>query len=324
VVFDFSGRFRGTSTNGSLQSMNPAEMKALSHQGNPSHEQLIEMQSAQQSMRAVGARNNIEVPKVNFYPSRHPDPRKARKKDIKQARVLLKPSKRSFFNPLRWAGLKYRYNKSAGACVVDGCDCQKLIQYDNLYAKITDEATGESLWDLYWQNPVTGEPTAFIARENVTDGRLMRGTYCPEHLHLYHLLTKWEGENEKERLKTKGGMREMVRKGVSTVAVPISVLKKKNNTPEFLMKYEPFFVELEKDSKRHAGISITHYKNPNNGMNDITAVYFDLRYFHDELNMIPTEVGISDAIGSVGIEQAEHQQVQEQNVPQQQYTLPQQ
>ena len=32
---------------------------------------------------------------VNFYPSRHPDPRKARKKDIKQARALLKPSKRS-------------------------------------------------------------------------------------------------------------------------------------------------------------------------------------------------------------------------------------
>jgi hypothetical protein len=119
-------------------------------------------------------------------------------------------------------------------------------------------------------------------------------------------------------------MREMVKKGVSTVAVPISVLKKKNNTPEFLMKYEPFFIELEKDSKRHAGISITHYKNPNNGMNDITAVYFDLRYFHDELNLIPSDVGISDAIGNLGIEQAERQQVQEQNTPQQQYTLPQQ
>ena len=26
----------------------------------------------------------------------------------------------------------------------------------------------------------------------------MRGTYCPEHLHLYHLLCKWEAEEEKE------------------------------------------------------------------------------------------------------------------------------
>lgn len=324
MVLGFDGLWRVPRNDGGLQTANQAEMKALSHQGNPSHEQLIEMQSAQQSMRAAGARNNIEVPKVNFYPSRHPDPRKARKKDIKQARALLKPSKRSFFNPLRWAGFKYRFNKNAGACVVDGCDCQKLIQYDNLYAKITDEATGDSLWDMYWQNPVTGEPTAFIARENVTDGRLMRGTYCPEHLHLYHLLCKWEAEQEKERLKTKGGMREMVKKGVSTVAIPISVLKKKTNTPEFLLKYEPFFVELEKDSKRHAGIKIAHYKNPVTGLNDITSVYFDLRYFHQELGMGEEDVNLMDAMGSLGVEQANRQQVQEQNTPQQQYTLPQQ
>ena len=50
---------------------------------------------------------------------------------------------------------------------------------------------------MYWQNPITGEPEAFVARENVTSGRKLRGTYCPEHLHLYHLLVKWEKEQEK-------------------------------------------------------------------------------------------------------------------------------
>ena len=58
------------------------------------------------------AAQNIEVPKVNFYPSRHPDPRKARRKDIKQAYKLLQPAKRSILNPMRWLfGRKYRYAK---------------------------------------------------------------------------------------------------------------------------------------------------------------------------------------------------------------------
>ena len=31
---------------------------------------------AQQQMQAMGQQKNLEVPKVNFYPSTHPDPRK--------------------------------------------------------------------------------------------------------------------------------------------------------------------------------------------------------------------------------------------------------
>lgn len=129
--------------------------------------------------------------------------------------------------------MKYRYNKQHERCVVDGCNCVELIKYDNLYAKICDEDTGESLWDLYWTNPVSGEVQAFVAKENVTDGRNMRGTYCPEHLHLYHLLCKWEDENDKVRLNSKSGMREMVKKGVSTVAVPISMVKRRTIRPNF-------------------------------------------------------------------------------------------
>jgi hypothetical protein len=286
-----------------LANMSQAHLAALGQQGNPSHEQLLEMQAAQQGMKQVAEKKNIEVPKVNFYPSRHPDPRKARKQDIRQARKLLRPTKRSLFNPLRWIwGHKYRYNRQSNLCVIDGCNCEELIKYDNLYSKICDEESGKSLWEMYWRNPVTQTPEAFVAREQVTNGRKMKGTYCPEHLHLYHLLCKWESEADKDHNKTRTGMKEMVKKGVSTVAVPISIVKKKDNTPEFLKKYEPFFVELEKDSKSQPGINLLHYKNPETGINDVTMIVFDLRLFQKEI--MATQPTLADAITNLGIMQA--------------------
>ena len=111
--------FRGSFTGGynnqqqvNLADMSESHLMALGQQGNPSHAQLLEMQNAQQGMRNVAQKNNIEVPQVNFYPSRHPDPRKARKQDIKQARKLLKPTKRAWYNPLRWVwGMKYPFSR---------------------------------------------------------------------------------------------------------------------------------------------------------------------------------------------------------------------
>ena len=70
-------------------------------------------------------------------------------------------------------------------------DIEHLLRHaGNIYEQVVDEETGQTLWDLYFKNPVTGEVEAFVAREKVTSGRKMRATYCPEHLHLYHLLTK--------------------------------------------------------------------------------------------------------------------------------------
>ena len=302
--FGFGGSGRIPRSDVNLANMSDAHLIALGQQGNASHEQLLEMQAAQQAMADAGTKQNIEVPKVNFYPSRNPDPRKARKQDIKQARKLLTPTKRAWYNPLRWIwGRKFRYNRQTNLCVVDGCNCEELIKYDNLYAKICDEEDGKSLWDLYWRNPVTQTPEPFVAREQVTNGRKMKGTYCPEHLHLYHLLCKWEAEADKDHSKTKLGMKEMVKKGVSTVAVPISIIKKKDNTPEMLKKYEPFFVELEKDSKSQPGISLLHYKNPETGINDVTMIVFDLRLFQQEI--LAQQPTLADAITNLGIMQAQ-------------------
>ena len=270
----------------SLSNLNDAAVQTLAQQGNPQFNQaaILEHATAQQQMQSYGVQQNLEVPKVNFYPSRHADPRKARKHDIKQAYKLLKPSKRSWLDPRRYFS-QYRYNKDSGVCVVDGCDCKKLIEYDNLYARITDEESGRSLWEMYWQNPISGETEAFLARTGVTSGRTMRGTYCPEHLHLYHLLCKWEAEQEKEEEMRPSRFRDQMKKGVSLVTVPVSAIKGSDDSPplpELVQKYEPFFQEIEKDSNQTKGINVWHIPNPETGMNDITMIQFDMRMFQRE------------------------------------------
>ena len=70
-----------------LYTVNEAHLASLAGQGNQqlTHAALQEMMAAQQGMQEIAATQNIEVPKVNFYPSTHPDPRKARRRDINRS-----------------------------------------------------------------------------------------------------------------------------------------------------------------------------------------------------------------------------------------------
>jgi hypothetical protein len=92
---------------------------------------------------------------------------------------------------------------------------------------------------------------------------------------LYHLLTKWEKEEEAEEEAETGTLKAKLRKGVSLVAVPVNSIKKKDNTPPILAKYEPFFQMLKQDN-----IPITHMTNVATGVNDLVVVVFDMRQFH--------------------------------------------
>jgi hypothetical protein len=249
------------------------DLLRLAAQTQMSLAQMQQQASAQTAM--TNASTYIEVPQVNFYPSRHQNPKKARKKDIKQAYKLLTPTKRSIFSPKRVWGGKYRYNTNTMRCCVDGCDVEHLLRMaGNIYEQISDDETGQTLWNIYFKNPVTGEVEAFVAREKVTSGQLLRATYCPEHLHLYHLLTKWEREEEAEEEANSGTLKAKLKKGVSTVAVPVTALKKKDNTPPILAKYEQFFAMLKQDN-----IPITHFTNSATGMNDLVMIVFDMRQF---------------------------------------------
>ena len=159
----------------------------------------------------------------------------------------------------------------------------ELIQHDNLYAKICDEDTGKSLWELYWQNPVTGEPEAFVAREGVTSGRKLRATYCPEHLHLYHLLCKWEAEEERENEMRPSRFRDKIKKGVSIVSVPVTAVAAPPPPHPMVTKYESFFAEIMGDARKSKGINVQFYTNPQTEENDLTIITFDNRMFKQEL-----------------------------------------
>ena len=271
--------------NQSLSNLNDAAMQMMAQQGNPQFNQaaIMEQAIAHQQMHQIAVQKNLEVPNVNFYPSNHPDPRKARRKDIKQAYKLLRPAKRSILDPRRWFGSPYRYTKDSGVCVVDVCNVKELIEHDNLYSRITDEETVRSLWEMYWQNPISGQTEAFLARNGVTSGKTLKGTYCPEHLHLYHLLCKWEAAEEKENEMRPSRFKDKVKKGVRLVTIPVSSLQTNDpKAPDLVQKYEPFFQEIEKDSNRTKGINVWHIPNPDTGSNDITMVQFDMRMFQKE------------------------------------------
>tara|TARA_X000001388_G_scaffold31339_1_gene22214 strand:+ start:7354 stop:8340 length:987 start_codon:yes stop_codon:yes gene_type:complete len=267
-----------------LGQQSPSDMRRIAAMSQVPLHDLQAMADTQGQLEEVSTMHHIEIPKVNFFPSRHHDPKKARRKDIKQAYRLLKPTKRTFLSPLRIVGGKFRYNSSTTHCCIDGCDVDALIRAaGNLYDDIRDEETGKSLWELYFHNSVTGESEAFIARENVTSGRKMRGTYCPEHLHLYHLLNKWEREEEREREASTGTLRAKLKKGVTTVSVPVvaaaSFGRKKDNTPMQLAHYEEFFKQAKRDN-----LPIIHMQNHMTGQNDIVMVVFDMRQFQSGTN----------------------------------------
>lgn len=290
-----------------------ADLVKLSAESNMNVQQLQSAAQAQGAMMAAAEQTpHIEIPKVNFYPSVHANPKKRRKQDIKQAYRLLKPMKRSRFSPRRWIGGKYRYNKTTTQCVVDGCDVGNLLQIvGNIYADIRDEETGVSLWDKYFVDQVSGQPRAFLAREGVTSGRTLTGTYCPEHLHLYDLLCQWEAEEEKAHEYEKGTLKDKLKRGVSTVAVPIAAVKKTNqdNTPEQLRKYEEFFRMLKKD-----GIPVQHFTNKETGMNDLTVIVFDMRQFArlgDNSPLLHASISGQPAVAQVGMLQSLIDQTQQ-------------
>jgi len=212
--------------------------------------QLQQIAQTQNMMQDAAMQRHIEIPKVNFYPSNHASPKKARRADIRQAYKLLAPTKRSIFSPRRyWFGGKYAFVGDATRCCVDGCDIDELLRAaGNVYEMIKDEETGQSLFDEYFKDPVTGAPQAFQAREKVTGGRLLRATYCPEHLHLYHLLTKWERAEQEEESGSTSSLKSRLNKGVSMVTVPVTGLAMRDNTPPQLAPYEPFFNMLKQDN----------------------------------------------------------------------------
>lgn len=273
-----------------LSTQTSQEMRHLAANSQVPLAQLQTLAQAQTYMQDAALQQSIEIPKVNFYPSKHGNPTKARRADIRQAYKLLSPTKRSLFSPRRWwFGGKYQFVGDATRCCIEGCDVDELINAaGNVYDMIKDEDTGKSLWEIYFKDPVTGNPQAFQAREKVTGGRILRATYCPEHLHLYHLLTKWERAEQEEEDGSTSSLKSRLNKGVSMVTVPVAGLAGRDNTPPQLSAYQPFFEMLKKDN-----IPVVRLKNAL-GENEQTIVVFDMRQFQSGGNTrVITDANIS-------------------------------
>lgn len=198
---------------------------------------------------------NEVVAQVDFRLSEHPNPKKARRKNIKNAMKALRPTKRSIFNPKRWLFRnKYIHTKSH-ECVIDGTNC--------LHADYGD------LFDQYFRDPVTLEIEPFTPWSGVVQGRgqKLTGTYCPQHMMLYHRMMEWIEQEENEA--DPGFFTKMAKQGVALVPV-----RRQTKEPEhpLIVKWTPIFKEAMKD-----GIQIVHYQNPITKENDITMLVFDNR-----------------------------------------------
>ena len=199
-----------------------------------------------------GGYNDV-VTQVDFQLSDHTDPRKARKRNIKNAIAALKPTKRFLLAPRRWYRGKFRHTKP-NECVIDGIDCMSSDYGD--------------LFDEYFRDPISLEVTPFAPTSGVLQGkgRDMKGTYCPQHMMLYHNLMEWI---EQEQDEDPGFFTKMAKKGVAFIPII-----RPPDTPEhpLIVKWTPIFQEALKD-----GVQIVHYKNPVTKENDITMLVFDNR-----------------------------------------------
>jgi len=169
------------------------------------------------------------VAQVDFEFSSHPDEKKRRRQNIRRAIKALRPTKRSIFSPKRWwFGGKWAHRLPT-QCVIDGVDCTT--------------ADYGALKDIYMRDKA-GRLKKFTPWSGVLEGKgvPMSGTYCPQHLMLYHKLTEWLVEEDAEadpKLLTR-----MMKRGITFVPV---VKKKKEPEPALVQKWEPVMLEARND-----------------------------------------------------------------------------
>jgi hypothetical protein len=126
------------------------------------------------------------------------------------------------------------------------------------------------LFDQYFRDPHTMQIRPFVPWSGVLPGkgRQMTGTYCPQHMMLYHKLMEWIEQEESET--DPGFFSRMAKRGVAFVPIK----RQENKEPEhpLIVKWTPVFLEAQKD-----GIQIIHINNPETGENDVTFLVFDNR-----------------------------------------------
>jgi hypothetical protein len=190
------------------------------------------------------------TPVIDFQFSKHADPVRARRQNIKRAMKTLKPVK-------RWTGVfGYKYNSQPMQCVVTGVDCSHQ-DYGDLRKEFLLDHRGRERAFTPW--------TGVLPQR----GRPMIGTYCPQALQLYKLLMEWLEQEEREN--ERGFFKQMRKKGVSFI--PIKKPAPKQQTP-LSSKWAEAFIEAEKD-----GIPVIRPRD-HLGRNKTAILVFDYDYIN--------------------------------------------
>ncbi len=228
-------------------------------------------------------------PQVKFDFDQDPDPTKRRRKNIRKARKLLKPTKPWYFP------FTSKFNDQGQCCVTGirlaalGPDAYNKPLLDPDTLKPTDD--GRTLSNHFFVDQITGQLTGFTALSGVDSGIPLRSSYCPELLQLYWLYTQWRQE---QQLDNQSQMSVWLWKKKRIKMVPIKERVKTNEgKPELVAALEPFF-QLCLDN-RGKGIEITEYKNPLTGEVDLTSINLDLRVMR-----YTAEVNAESAVSSDG------------------------
>lgn len=213
-------------------------------------------------------------PQVKFDFDQDPDPARRRKKNIKKAKKLLKPTKAWWS---LWPLNICRFNDS-GQCCVTGIRLAALGP--DAYAKpLLDPDTlkpmdsGITLSQQFFIDPVTGKNTPFTAFSNVDQGVPLRSSYCPELLQLYWLYTQWR---QQQYLENQGQMSVWLWKRKKIKMVPITEKPKKRHMPSVVKAFEPFY-QLAQEHIHTGEVSIRERRNPFTEEVDYVDIGLDLR-----------------------------------------------
>ena len=133
---------------------------------------------------------------VKFDFDRDPDPVKRRKKNIANARKVLKPRR-------KW-GVFLRHNE-VGQCCVTGVRLSALgpeaynkpLLHPDTYDPIED---GKTLAGHFFVDSLTNQRVAFTALSNIDGGYACHSGYSPELLMLYWLYTQWKQQQHMESM----------------------------------------------------------------------------------------------------------------------------
>ena len=205
---------------------------------------------------------------VKFDFDRDPDPIKRRKKNIANARRVLKPRR-------KW-GVFLRHNE-VGQCCVTGIRLSALgpeaynkpLLHPDTYDPMED---GKTLAGHFFIDSLTNQRVAFTALSNIDGGYACHSGYSPELLMLYWLYTQWK---QQQHMESMGERSLWLWKKRKIKMVPITEPPQRIKKPALVEAIEPFFkILLEHQGN---GVYITEYPNPDNNEVDICDIRLDLR-----------------------------------------------